>query len=92
MENGITFTDQNKDSEKGYPGNLNASVLHHLSEENTLIIENSAFSRMDTICNLTNYSYFNAMGHQLNSILDYYMKIHAHFFTYFNEESLPTVF
>lgn len=42
-----------------YPGNLNVSVKYTLTDNNELIIDETAKCDMDTIVNLTNHTYFN---------------------------------
>lgn len=52
------------DSDQGYPGNLHASVLYQVTEDNRLSIEYRA--TVDKACpvNLTNHAYFNLDGIQ----------------------------
>ncbi|MBE6521451.1 MAG: galactose mutarotase [Thermoplasmata archaeon] len=46
------------DGEEGYPGNLEATATYRL-EGSSLVLEHRAFSDRDTVCSLTNHSYFN---------------------------------
>ena len=50
-----------EDGEEGYPGRLDTSVTYSL-RNSTLEIKYEAVSDKDTICNLTNHSYFNLSG------------------------------
>ena len=47
------------DGAGGFPGELKVKVCFSLSDENELKIEYFAMSDKDTVCNLTNHSYFN---------------------------------
>lgn len=49
------------DGESGYPGNLTATVTYRL-ENHTLSLTYDADSDADTLCSLTNHSYFNLAG------------------------------
>ena len=57
----VTMRLISKDGEEGYPGNLEAAVTYSL-ERNALTIRYRARSDRDTVCNLTNHSYFNLDG------------------------------
>ena len=47
------------DGEEGYPGTLRVLVTYTFTDENELIIRYEAVSDKDTLCNLTNHTYFN---------------------------------
>ena len=51
------------DGAGGFPGELKVAVHFSLSEQNELKIEYFATTDKDTVCNLTNHSYFN-IGNQ----------------------------
>ena len=76
------------DGEEGYPGNLTCSVQFAL-EDNGLSIHYHAKSNQDTLCNLTNHSYFNLAGHNSGSVLEQSMQIFAQNYTPSNPESIP---
>lgn len=61
IENGISMTYLSPDGEEGYPGNLTLTV-EYVVEEDTLTINYHAISDQDTLCNITNHSYFNLSG------------------------------
>ena len=46
------------DGDQGFPGNLDLLVRYSLSQENELVMEISATCDSDTLCNLTNHTYF----------------------------------
>ncbi len=61
-ENTVRFFRLSPDGEEGFPGNLELSVTFTLEEDNALTIVYDACSDADTICNLTNHSYFDLSG------------------------------
>ena len=58
----VTFTYTSADGEEGFPGTLRVTVSIGWSHENDLSICYSAVCDQDTLCNLTNHSYFNLAG------------------------------
>lgn len=75
--------------EEGYPGNLTARVLFSL-EESALRIRYSAVSDMDTVCSLTNHSYFNLAGHASGTMLQHKLVLSASSYTPVDDSSIPT--
>ena len=75
--------------EEGYPGKLNVRVTYSL-HQNALAIHYSAVSDADTICNLTNHSYFNLAGHSSGPIYDQEIMITAQSYTPTDAHSIPT--
>lgn len=70
------------DGEEGYPGNLKVMVTYTFTDENELILRYEAISDADTLCNLTNHTYFNLEGEAAGTtILDHTMEINADTFT-----------
>lgn len=86
---GVKLTYQAKDGEGGYPGNMTVSVLYSLSNDNELSIRYEAVSDADTICNLTNHTYFNLDGYEAGPVLDQKIQIFADSYTWADAESLP---
>lgn len=84
-DNGVRFSYVSPDGEEGYPGNLNVSVTYSLKDK-ALIINYSAVCDNDTICNITNHSYFN-LG---TDILNQKVKINSDYFTENNKQSIAT--
>jgi aldose 1-epimerase len=84
----VTLSLFSPDGEEGYPGNLTCSVQFAL-EDNSLVIRYQAKSDQDTLCNLTNHSYFNLAGHNSGSALDQIIQIFAQNYTPSNPESIP---
>lgn len=77
-----------RDGEEGYPGNLRARVVYAL-EDKALIIRYHATSDMDTICSLTNHSYFNLAGYDTGPVYDQEIQIHASRFTPSDPHAIP---
>ena len=69
------------DGEEGYPGTLKVMVTYTWTDENELIIRYEAVSDKDTLCNLTNHSYFNLSGDLSTDILSHEVSINADAFT-----------
>lgn len=76
------------DGEEGYPGNLNVTATYTLTNDNALRLDFSATTDRETICNLTNHSYFNLAGS--GNILGHEVWINADKFTPVNENLIPT--
>ena len=83
-----TLSLSSPDGEEGYPGNLKCAVQFEL-DNNALIIRYHAISDKDTLCNLTNHSYFNLSGHASGAVLDQDIQIFAQCYTPSNDESIP---
>ncbi len=88
-EHSITFTYISPDGEEGYPGTLKTSVTYTFDEENKLSIFYTATTDKDTICSLTNHSYFNLGGYDSGSILQHILKINSDYFTEIDAFSIP---
>lgn len=84
----VTLTLTSPDGDQGYPGTLTASVTYTL-EGRTLQAEYRAVSDADTVCNLTNHSYFNLAGYDAGPILDHELTLYASRFTATDGESIP---
>ena len=55
----ITYTIHSNDGANGYPGNMDMTVKYTLSDEGELLIEYTATTDKDTLCNPTNHLYMN---------------------------------
>lgn len=89
MENRVVFTTESPDGEEHYPGNVTVSVTYTFDDTNTLTISYHAISDRDTICNLTNHSYFNLDGHQSGTLEHHRMKIIADSYIPIDHTSIP---
>lgn len=86
----VTFTYTSADGEEGFPGTLRVTVSIGWSHENDLSICYSAVCDQDTLCNLTNHSYFNLDGHGAGSIEEHELWLRASHFTPVAAGSIPT--
>ena len=84
----VTLSLFSPDGEEGYPGNLTCSVQFTL-EDRSLSIRYRAQSDQDTLCNLTNHSYFNLAGHDSGSVAEQPVQIFAQNYTPSNPDSIP---
>ena len=88
-EDSVTLKLVSPDGQENYPGNLTVKVTYTLTED-SLIIDYHAVSDADTLCNLTNHSYFNLNGHDGGTIRDHYVKLYADHYTDADAELIPT--
>ncbi len=77
------------DGEEGFPGNLHITVTYTLTADNGLVIHYEAISDKNTVCNLTNHSYFNLNGHNSGTIDGHTLQINADFYTPNTSECMP---
>lgn len=77
------------DGEEGYPGNLQVRVTYTL-DGSALRIRYHAVSDADTVCNLTNHSYFNLGGHDSGSVLEQEIQLFAKSYTPADAHGIPT--
>lgn len=78
-----------KDMEEGFPGNLLVKMVYRLTDENEFRIDYFAETDKDTICNLTNHSYFNLSGEGSDTVLDHVLQINANAYLPTNEVAIP---
>lgn len=84
----VTLSLHSLDGEEGYPGNLNCTVTFTL-EDDTLTIRYQAISDQDTICSLTNHSYFNLAGHASGTVMDQEIQIFSQSYTPSGSNNVP---
>lgn len=77
-----------KDSEEGYPGNLNVKAVYTLTDHNELKLEFTATTDKPTVLNLTHHSYFNLAGK--GDILGHVVEIKSDRFTPVDSTLIPT--
>ena len=89
--NSVAFTTESPDGEEHYSGNLQVTVTYTFDDTNTLTIAYDAVCDKDTICNLTNHSYFNMAGHERSELcMDQELTMAARHFLPDDAASIPT--
>jgi len=86
-EDTVIFTYIAHDGEEGFPGQLKTQVSYSFDDDCRLTIRYMAVSDQDTVCNLTNHSYFNLAGE--GDILNHLMWIDADYVTDVDDELIP---
>ena len=71
----IVLTYISKHMEEGYPGDLRLDIWYTLNKNNEFKVEYKAISNQDTVCNISNHSYFNL--NPLKSVLEENLIINA---------------
>jgi len=89
-ENKLVFEYNSPDGDSGYPGNLDVRVTYTLSDDNTLRMDYYATTETETVCNVTNHSYFNLSGHADSCIYDQVLEICADQITLADADLIPT--
>ena len=79
------------DGEEGYPGTLRVMVTYTFTDDNELMIRYEAVSDKDTLCNLTNHTYFNLCGESSGrTIVDHTFELNCDTFTVVDARCIPT--
>jgi len=78
------------DGSESYPGNIFASIVFTLRENNEVEIEYICHSDQDTILNLTHHEYFNLKDGGKTSALDHLVQINASSITESDSDVCPT--
>nr|WP_302666747.1 aldose epimerase family protein [uncultured Agathobaculum sp.] len=88
--NSLVLTHVSPAGEEGFPGTLKVKVTYTLTEDGTLTLDYQAKSDAVTLCNLTNHSYFNLLGHAHGSLEGQQVQIWADAITETDADSTPT--
>lgn len=88
-DNCVEMTYFSKTMEKGFPGNVKASVTFTV-EKNSFKIEYNAVSDEDTVINMTNHSYFNLGGFDSGDALGQIMSVCAKYYLPTAQDNCPT--
>lgn len=88
-EPSIVLSITSPDGEEGFPGTIDVTVTYTITSNNALMINYKAKSDTDTICNLTNHSYFNLSGHNSGNIYNQTLKLNSSFYTPNIEDCMP---
>ena len=79
------------DGEEGYPGNLRVMVTYTFTDDNELMLRYEAVSDKDTLCNLTNHTYFNLAGESSGkTVEDHVIEMNCDTFTVVDGRCIPT--
>jgi len=79
----LVLTYLSKDGDQGFPGNLQVTAVYTLTENNELRVDYTAATDKDTVCNLTQHSYWNLAGggdvlnHEVQIFADKYTPVNA---------------
>ncbi len=92
IKDGVRFQLFSPDGDQGYPGNLSVWVSYTFDDFGVLSVSYHAVSDKDTICNLTNHTYFNLNGHGGGSIVEsgHSLQVHATSFLPLDRMLIPT--
>lgn len=85
----VTLSLVSPGGQEGYPGTLTVRVTYTLSNGG-LAINYRARCDRDTVCNLSNHSYFNLSGHGSGSVEGQYIRLNASQYTPTVPGSIPT--
>ncbi|GGY64671.1 aldose 1-epimerase [Cellvibrio zantedeschiae] len=85
---GITLTHTSPDGDQGYPGNLKATVVYELTNNNEFTITYGATTDKPTHVNMTQHPYFNMVGK--GSILNQELYINGSKYTPVDSGLIPT--
>ena len=83
----LVLTHVSPDGAGGFPGTLTVTLTVSFSDENELVLDYQAVSDKDTLCNLTNHSYFNLGGQ--DTVLDHELMINSRKITPTDDSLIP---
>lgn len=89
-DNGILFSLLSPDGDEGFPGNLTVTAEYTWTDDNILTLTYTGISDADTVCNITNHSYFNLAGHTGESAAKQLLMLNADYYTPADENLIPT--
>lgn len=87
---GLALTYLSQDGEEGFPGRLQVEATYCLNQDGTLRLDFRARSDQDTLCSLTNHSYFNLLGHGANTLAGQRIQILSDAITEADGSGAPT--
>lgn len=77
VDGSLVLTHVSPDGDEGFPGTLEVRVTYSLTADGVLRLDYWAKSDADTLCNLTNHSYFNLLGHDAGTLAGQQVEIFA---------------
>lgn len=87
-ENAVVFSYVSPDGDEGYPGTLTLTVRYEVTADGVLRTFYEAHTDADTLCNLTNHTYFNLGSGE--TVLSHVLQSPADSFCPADEKTLPT--
>lgn len=84
----VALTLDSPDGEEGYPGHFQVKITYTL-KESALFLHYEAVCDQDTVCNLTNHSYFNLSGQGSGTVLDQEIKLYCSQYIPTDDTSIP---
>ena len=90
VDGSLVLTHVSPDGDEGFPGTLEVRVTYSLTADGVMRLDYWAKSDADTLCNLTNHSYFNLLGHDAGTLAGQQVEIFADAITQTDENSTPT--
>lgn len=84
----LVFRMVSPDGDFGFPGELKMQVTYWLDAENGLHLAYEVQSDRETVCNLTNHTYFNLNGNR-RDVLDHELYLNAESYTQTDAELIP---
>lgn len=87
---GVKMRYLSKDGEEGYPGNLEVTVTHRLTDKNEYRLDYELKSDKATPANVTHHGYFNLRGEGNGDILGHVLTLKADKTTPVNKGLIPT--
>lgn len=77
----ITLVMHSPDGDNNFPGNVEATVVYTLTEDNAIDIAYSATTDKKTVINMTNHAYFNLNGDPTQNIENHVLYVNADNYT-----------
>ena len=77
----LQLTRISPDGDENFPGNVTATVVYKLTEDNAIDIKYTATTDKKTVINMTNHSYFNLSGNPAQAATDHILYVNADNYT-----------
>ena len=87
--NRLTLELTSPDGDQGFPGTLKVQADFTVTE-GTLMLETRAIADRDTVCSITNHTYWNLAGHDRGVIDGHVLQVDADTYLETDEETIPT--